>query len=145
MKFNWGHGILSYIILFLILSTIFIIFSLKQNIDLVSDDYYQKGADFSKQIDINKRSLPYRDSISISDADTTISMHFSKSISDSTDSVQIYFFRPSGKHNDVLIEMPLSNKLDINKQQLINGRYVVTISWRKNNEKYMVDKELYVK
>ena len=48
MKFNWGTGIFTFIIIFLLLCVAFIIFAVRQGVNLVHDDYYEKGVDYSE-------------------------------------------------------------------------------------------------
>ena len=55
------------------------VFSFRQNIDLVERDYYDKGANYTEQIEINKRSEIYQDSINTKAGDI-ISIEFCESI-----------------------------------------------------------------
>jgi hypothetical protein len=145
MKFNWGHGILTFIIIFLILSIAFIIFSLNQSADLVSDDYYDQGADYSKQIEINKRSFIYRDSISVKKTDTSIQVILCKSLMNTGDTLNIHFYRPSDKKADLKLRFSMTDNIIIPSKELKSGRYVVKISWKHQGEIYNIDKELFIK
>lgn len=144
MKINWGTGILIFIILFLILSGVFIVFSFQHNNDLVTEDYYNQGAAYSKQIEINKRSAIYNDSVSISKKGSEVEIILSKNLAYMTDSFQIYFFRPSDKTKDYKIEMPSNLRLIVPCVQLLKGRYIIKISWHNKKEKYLLEKDLFV-
>ena len=63
MKFNWGTGILLFLILFLIAAGIFIAFAMRQSVDLVHEDYYERGVDHTSQMEVEKRSAPYQQAI----------------------------------------------------------------------------------
>ena len=64
---------------------------MRQNNDLVSDDYYQKGAKYTDQININQRSLTYQDSIQISKSANQVQIVLSKGLVSSGGSVFVYF------------------------------------------------------
>ena len=64
MKFNWGTGILIFLILFLMAAAVFIGFAMRQDVNLVHEDYYEKGVDYERQMNAEARSVVYRDSVS---------------------------------------------------------------------------------
>ena len=144
MKFNWGNGILIFIILFLILSSIFIIFSFQHANDLVTDDYYNQGAAYSKQIEINKRSAIYSDSLQITNTNEKIEIQVNKGLLNITDSFQIYFFRPSDKSKDYKIGVLKNERIIVPKSRLMKGRYIIKLSWKSKKEIYLIEKEIFV-
>jgi hypothetical protein len=146
MKFNWGTGILIFIILFLIITIAGVIFSVRQNNDLVEKDYYDKGADYSHQIEINKRSAIYQDSILLTDTENYIVVRACSELSKSTASITVYFFRPSDKEKDYTIEFkPVNDSLLVEKSKLAHGRYLAKLSWEKDSKLYMIEKDIFVK
>ena len=144
MKFNWVHGILIFIILFLMLSVAFIIFALNQPQDLVSEDYYNQGADYTKQMEVNSRSNLYRDSINIALLDKDVQVKLCKSLASSADTIKIYFYRPSDKEADIRMKCLMSEAISIPASKLQHGRYVVKMSWTHRGELFNVDKDLTI-
>jgi hypothetical protein len=144
MKFNWGHGILIFIMLFLSLCAAFIIFALNQKHDLVTDDYYEQGAHYSNQIDINNRSDVYKDSVVVNVSEKTVDLLFAKSLVASVDSVSVFFFRPSDKQNDLKVLKKAADVVSIDRTKLLPGRYILKLSWKLNNNVFMVDKDLFL-
>jgi len=146
MKFNWGHGILSFLIGFLALCAAFIVFSVSQSHDLVTDDYYNQGANYSGQILINQRSEPYQDSINISKYENFISIDLPESILSMTDSMELFFYRPSDKSKDIKTTLKnLTESFQFKLEGLSYGRYKVRFTWTGNNEEYLVSKTLDIK
>jgi hypothetical protein len=146
MKFNWGTGILLFIILFLLITIAGVIFSVRQNNDLVEKDYYDKGADYSHQIEINKRSAIYQDSILLTDTENFIVVRTCSELSKSVASITVYFFRPSDKEKDYTIEFkPGNDSLLVEKSKLAHGRYLAKLSWEKDSKMYMIEKDIFVK
>ena len=125
MKLNWGNSILIFIIAFLAVCTAFIIFSIRQNNDLVSDNYYREGADYSTRLEVVSRSQAYYDSIRVIQREDYIALYLAKSIIRNSDKFDIWFYRPSGKKSDLREEVRVdADSLIINKSALTRGRYL---------------------
>ncbi len=145
MKINWGKGLVLFFIIFFAWVLFFVLFALRQNIDLVSDDYYQKGAKYTDQININQRSLAYQDSIHIRTTDNQVQIELSKGLVTSADSVQVYFFRSSDKTKDLKLNFKAAEApFLIDSKRLLHGRFQVYISWRKETKQYNIVKTLDV-
>jgi len=145
MKLNWGQSIVLFFAIFLSLAIGFIIFSLRQNNDLEAENYYEKGADYTHQMEINGRSAVYNDSIQMMNQNSQIVARFSKSIDLMTDTMHINFFRPSDKRFDFEFTSLLnSDSLAIDKSKLVKGRYKVKFQWFQNLISYQVEKEFFI-
>ena len=141
MKLNWGKSLILFFIIFFAWVLFFVLFALRQNDDLVSDDYYQKGAKYTEQININRRSAPYQDSIQISTTSSQIQILLSKGMNTSEDSMQVYFFRSSDKSKDLKIGFRKKDSpVLIERNKLVHGRFIVYCTWSRLNEKYSVTK-----
>ena len=141
LKLNWGNALILFFLIFFIWVFSFVFFAMRQNDDLVTDDYYQQGAKYSDQIIINKSSAPFQDSLEINTSGKRIEISLCKSLITSVDTVQVYFFRSSDKAKDLRFSFskPVSPLL-IEKNGLVHGRYQVFISWNDKGEKFMVNK-----
>jgi len=119
------------------------IFTFRQSNDLVTNDYYEKGADFTHQMETNSRSVIYKDSIRLSERNGFILAGFAKSVNQMADTMHIYFYRPSDKKLDynMSISHP-SDSVKIEKSHLAKGHYTVIFNWLNNQKSYQVEKEL---
>ncbi len=145
MKFNWGHGIFIFMTVFILLGFAAIIFSINQSEDLVSDDYYDKGADYSQQIEVNKRSDIYQDSISIDIVNSNIDVNICESLKANTDTLFMHFYNPSDKKSDIKLKFPLSNNISIPVSTFKSGRYEVKMSWTHLNNLFNLKKDISIK
>ncbi len=144
MKFNWGTGILIFLIVFLIGCGFFIAFAMNQNINLVNEEYYQKGANYSEQIEINKRSVKFQSVIYLKDKGDHIAVYFPDNFASELKSGKILFFRPSDNHNDVAYKMDVTDNVQlVPKSDLLKGRYLVQLSWE-SDATYYLEKEFRV-
>ncbi len=145
MKLNWGYSIILFFIVFCSLMIGFIIFSLRQNNDLVTDDYYEKGAGYTGQLEMNSRSAIYNDSIQLASQNQLIVVRFAKSFKLNSDSILIYFYRPSDKKFDYSLQSLLrSDSITIEKKWLVKGRYTVKFEWMNRQKSYQVEKDFFI-
>ncbi len=146
MKFNWGTGILVFLILFLSAAAVFIFFAMRQDVNLVHEDYYDQGVDYSAQMEVDARSAEYIDSFKTYVEDGSLVVEFEKSLAFSIDSGSVLMFRPSNSSLDV--SMPFGqtrSSLKIPRSELISGRYILKLSWYVEGLKYAVDKTIDIK
>jgi hypothetical protein len=145
IKLNWGNSLIIFFLVFFVWVFSFVFFAMRQNNDLVTDDYYQQGAKYTDQININQRSLAYQDSLQINATASRIQLTLCKSLAVERDSVQVYFFRSSDKAKDRRFGFKKTDSpLMIDKNMLFHGRYLVFVSWNDRGEKFMVKKVLDV-
>jgi len=145
MKFNWGTGILIFLILFLAACAAFIIFAMRQDVNLVHKDYYEKGVDYTEQMNADARSTQFSDKIQIDYNDEYLLIDFEESLVANIDSGKVLLYRPSNSKQDVLFPMTFSeNVIKIPKENLITGRYILKISWYSKSLKYDIDKPVYI-
>jgi len=145
MKLNWGNSIFLFLTVFVLMGIAFVVFSLSKSNDLVTTDYYQKGADYTKQMEITGRSAVYNDSIQVLNQNKNVVVRFAHSINQMTDTMQVYFYRPSDKKLDFNYQGLLNtDSLIIKKEFLSGGRYKVKFQWLYNRESYQIEKEFFI-
>jgi len=145
MKFNWGTGILIILILFLIACAVFITFAMRQDVNLVHRDYYEKGVDYTDQMDVNARSAVLTDSIQVLLKDDYLQVDFEKSIVSKLDSGKVLLYRPSSSKMDITFPMIFTeNSLNINRSNMVSGRYILKLSWYSKGLKYEIDKPVII-
>jgi hypothetical protein len=145
MKFNWGTGIFVFLVVFLLACGIFIYFAMNQQVNLVHKDYYEKGVDYSEQMKVNERSKPFAHSIKTSISNSTLTIKIVDSLAEKIDSGTVLMFRPSDKTKDISVQVKAgASQLEIDKSNLISGRYILKFTWYMNGEKYEVNQPVNV-
>ncbi|MCX7611471.1 MAG: FixH family protein [Ignavibacterium sp.] len=136
-KISWGTGILISIIIFMILTISTTIYLMNQKVDLVTDDYYLKGLDYQKQIDIEKRSTDFSDKILIDYDGQFVIISFPETLKSNLVNGEILFYRPSDSNLDITIPIKLENqKQIIPVSTLKKGFWRIKINWNYNNNNY---------
>ncbi len=139
MKFNWGTGIFIFLILFLLACTVFMIFAARQGINLVHKDYYEKGVNYTEQMEIDARSVEYKNAFKITNTDKQFIVDIENSLSLKIDSGNLILFRPSNSKLDILLTVEQqTQQITFKKEDLINGRYILKFYWYSEGLKYEV-------
>jgi FixH. len=94
-KFNWGTGILITIILFMLIVISTAVYLMNQDVDLVTNDYYNKGINHQQQIDRMNRTNAMDDEVQISPENGYLKLKFPKSYAQKSFNGTIQFYRPS--------------------------------------------------
>lgn len=145
MKFTWGTGILVFLIVFLTACGVFIFFAMRQQVNLVHKDYYEKGVDYSQQMEVNARSKQFARSLLVRSNAEGVFVEIEKSLAERIDSGTMHMFRPSDKTKDIKIAVePKVKNMQFPKKDIINGRYILKFTWYMEGTKYEVDQPVNV-
>ena len=145
MKFDWGTGILIFLILFLLAAAAFMVFAFKQDVNLVYKDYYNKGVDYTEQMDVIARSENYYSALETRLENEFLVLDFEESLALKIDSGSVLMYRPSDSKQDLILPLDLwENRVIIPKDQLISGRYILKLFWYSEGLKYEVDKQVNI-
>jgi hypothetical protein len=144
-KFTWGTGIFLFLVLFLAASAAFIVFAARQQVNLVHQDYYEKGVDYSDQMRVNARSKPFLKALKTNSESDFFIVEIHESLSEKIDSGTVLMFRPSDKTKDIAARLTANAaRLEFDKRALINGRYILKFTWYSDGLKYEIDQPVNV-
>lgn len=145
MKFNWGTGILIVLILFVMAAAAFIVFAMKQDVNLVHKDYYEKGVDYTDQMNVITRSEPLKEKITIQQNSNGLQISIDSLLATTVDSGKVFLYRPSGSNRDleILLNKPVENII-IPAEKLIGGRYILKTQWYSGGLRFEIDQPVIV-
>ncbi len=146
MKFNWGTGILLFIILFLLLAALFIGFAMRQDVSLVHEDYYERGVDYTRQMKTEARSKKYQHAIHTKLQDGSLQIEIEKSLAKEMDSGEVLLYRPSNSDLDLHLNFVRPDSLIIIPgDRLITGRYILQLQWLSGGQQYQFKEPLFIR
>jgi len=146
MSFNWGKGIFVFLVIFVSLGIAFMIFAFSQDINLVYDNYYEKGVDYSSQIERKENGAKYQNLIDIKSENKSFVVEFPEKFQADTAGVKIYFYNPKNGKDDVSFYVKGNQKtFIINKKDLKNGRYLAKFTWKNEKKEFFIEKTVIVK
>lgn len=145
MKFNWGTGILIFLILFLLACAGFIFFAFQQDVNLVHKDYYEKGVDYSEQMKVEARSSVYKNAFTTTNQNDFLLVNIEENLASKIDSGSVLMFRPSSSKQDIWFALDINNnEVKISKENLVSGRYILKIFWYSEGLKYETDRPVNI-
>lgn len=146
IKFNWGTGIVIAIIVMVSGMIFMVSIALRQDYDLVENDYYQKSIDYQKHIDQvkNTESLPGK--IKFDQTADLLKLTFPKLADPGNYSGEIHFYSPVEEKRDETMKLKLNDKFEqaIRLSGLKPGRYTVKIDWSTGKTSYYQEQEVVV-
>lgn len=131
-KSRWGIGILAAYIGFIagIMTLVFI--SMSQQIDLVSEKYYDQGIRYQERIDALRNSASLKDKLTIESEAGNLVLHFPRQISPHAIGGTITLYRPDNKSGDAQVGVALDTAFTqrIPSAKFQRGLWRVKVDWR---------------
>jgi len=137
---NWGNKVVLSFIAFVIIIVTMVVVSMKQDIFLVSEDYYDKEVKYQSQIDKMKLASSERATVTISKDSDKVQFDFS----DVPEKGEILFFRPSDATKDFKVEVMKEKRQSLLKDNLGKGYWKMKISWSANGNDYYTEKSIVI-
>ena len=141
---NWGKGIILSFGVFIALIVTMVVISIKQNINLVANDYYVQEIAYQDQID---RMQNHRDSnlmkITHDRSKHNVILSYGNSSAISGD---VLFFRPSDASKDIRTQL----KLSADREQVFDlrnmqpGLWKIKITWKEGGEEYYYEQAIVI-
>ncbi|MBK7978576.1 MAG: FixH family protein [Ignavibacteriae bacterium] len=141
MKVSWGVGITVSIIVFMLISVMFIYIAFNQDVNLVRDDYYEAEVKYNETMEKVKRTSALVDKLKISVIENNIQLQFPKISKSENINGNILLYRPSERNKDLSITIrPDSNYLQtINTANMLSGMWKVKVDWTADSISYLND------
>ncbi len=118
-------------------------YMMNQDVDLVTDNYYDKEVKYQQQIDTEKRTDALEKNIDVNILNNTLIVTFPDS---SNVNGELYFYRPSDFKKDFKIPIKIDNKREqaVNISKVEKGYWKLKVSWNMNNYEYYSEKSIYI-
>lgn len=142
---KWSHGIAISITFFIVFILFLVSKTMKENIDLVAEDYYAQEIAYQEVIDgsENYRALGVNLELSQSEDEIYLKVPLGETTDEVKPEGKVLFFRPSDKKLDKEYQISTS-ELSFEKEQFTPGHYVVKCSWTHNGTDFYHERPIYV-
>ncbi len=144
MKFNWGTGIVIAMIVMITGMLVLVSVAIRQNFDLVDNDYYQKSINYQQHIEKvrNNEALPEKIRIELSDGSLRLNFPGLSGYRDF--SGEIHFYSPVEQKRDLIVPIQPESSLVqvIDLKNLEKGRYQIKIDWKVKGTGYYQEEEI---
>lgn len=147
MKFNWGHGITVFFVIFVSLMLTALFVSRTKNIDLVTEDYYSAELKYQDHLDCIQRSNEKGFKLEASEVDNFLVIQFPIELVRSKElEGQVHIYRPSNAALDILEPLSVDSigRMHIPRIRLHQGIYTIKVDFSLNKVNYYLEKELRI-
>jgi hypothetical protein len=142
MKLNWGHRLVFFTILFMVFIILMVVAISRQKVDLVDQNYYEKGIRYQEEINKYSFDDSIAQSITFDMAQRVLS--FKMNIADVGGNM--IFYRPSDSGLDFAVPFNLDEKGEFNysTSSLKPGNWKVIFEWTLNGQKMASEKQIVI-
>lgn len=145
-KFHWGHGILIFLIVFLLFVALVIRYAMKQKINLVTPDYYNKELIYQQDINKLENTNRLSEKVTVEMMNDKILVQFP--ILDSSQYISgfLQVYRPSDYELDLNYELDLTEnyRIMIPLDSLQKGVYDLIVDWKCDTVEYLQKERIHI-
>ena len=146
LKLNWGTRIAVLYIGFVLLIVLMMTLSMRQKVELVSNDYYDKELVFQNKIDEMNNANALLEKITHSITDNSFLIQYPSQFKGHKVEGTVLFFRPSDASKDFtkVIQMGENMQQNIELNSFSKGMYKMQISWKVNDTPYFSEETIVI-
>lgn len=139
---NWGKGIVIAFVGFALFIGVLVAVCVRQEMSLVSPDYYQQELDFQDQIERIENTAMLKQLPVISIVNDTLKLAYGN-LSNTKNGV-LKLTRASSARHDVKFDVPDNNLLEVSfpLRNLPRGRYKGSFAWAMDGKEYYIDQSI---
>lgn len=142
MKFSWGKGIFITYAVFLVAILSVVVYLYTMDVNLVTEDYYEKELRHQEQIDKENRTNSLPENLKITVDQGIINLKFPSLFKPYQISGLVRFYRPSDSQKDFSVNIELGDKLEqtISTAKMLKGYWRIKVDWSANQNEYFNEK-----
>ena len=144
----WPYAIAIYFAVFITFIAVFIVWAIRQNMDLVCKDYYNDEVLFQKQIDTVNRTHAFAKEVAIQydEAAHALTVRLPAEHAIQQVSGSIHFYRPSDAKLDRELKLTPSDQGTqcIDTAKLQPGLWNVRVQWKANSQEFSLDQRIVI-
>jgi hypothetical protein len=135
---SWGIKITFLYSGFVALILTMVVLTMRENVDLVSEDYYQQELDYQEKINTIERTHRLDEPLTWEITPQSLVLRVPERFAKDRVTGSVFFFRPSDKRLDKTIAIPAGTdrERNISLTVLKSGLYNMQISWTAGGENY---------
>jgi len=144
MKINWGTGIVIALVVMISGMIYLVSIAVRQDYDLVDNDYYQKSVNYQQHIEEVKNTAALAEKIRLEQTTDSLKLIFPSLSAIQDYSGEIHFYSPVEEKRDETFKLKLNGNFiqSISLKSLKSGRYTVKIDWSANKVSYYQEEDI---
>ena len=145
IRFHWGVGIATFYTVFALATIGFVVFAMSQEVELVSDTYYEDSLRHDLDMAARQRTDALGDAFTIvpRHADGDVVIHWPREMAPLVRGEAV-LYRPSSAASDVAVRLQpdADGRQVIATETLARGRWQMKVSWRAADLEYRATRDL---
>ncbi|MEM7551982.1 MAG: FixH family protein [Bacteroidota bacterium] len=140
---NWGKGIALSFILFAGFIMFMVVKCFQQDFHLVTEEYYREEVNYQQRIEERNNLKRLDEELQITSGNGFVKIDFPTAKAEG----KIAFYRPNNSVLDKNYEIKLAegnSYQNIDKAELLQGRYRVKVSWTDGTDDFFGEKLIYI-
>lgn len=145
IQWHWGTKLVIAMAAFMLMILSFVFVMLQQDIDLVEKDYYPKGQAHQQMITRVQNTIPYASQIMVENNEERIMVSFPDFFCPVKTSGEVHMYHRVSTANDLMVALTLNENGEFSyPATLLQGRYIMKISFRQDGIEYYTEKNITV-
>jgi hypothetical protein len=145
MKFNWGYKILVVYLLFVAGILYMVIQASRQQVDLVTPDYYAQELKYQEKIDQSQRAADLSERVKFEIAGERVNLQFPPEFRDRKISGHILLYYPADVKKDVHADFSTTNAQSYLSLPVRNpGMHVLQVNWEADGVTYYIEEPIFI-
>jgi len=142
---NWGYKVVIVYCLFIVGILTMVYKCTQQNVDLVSENYYEQEVKYQDQYNRMQNSNHPENKLAINASLGTAEIQFPASYVNSKVDGKITFFRPDNKNLDFSVPVELASGIQkIQSEKLTKGYWKVQIYWNADGKPFYQEDKVHI-
>jgi nitrogen fixation protein FixH len=146
MKIHWGTGLAAGIVSFALLMAIMVAIAMSNRVDLVTDQYYDRGIAYQERINSLRRTAAREEKPLVTVSPEQLTIEFPRQSRDATPAGTITMYRPADKLLDLVLRVtPDSAGVQhIVTRSLDRGLWKLQIAWHEGDQDYYTEQPVMI-
>jgi hypothetical protein len=146
---NWGTKLTLVILVFIGLMAVMVIYSFRQDLNMVTDNYYEKDLRYQEQIEKirNSKLLIDKPKVLFRASDKILAIQFPENLLYNQIKGEIHLYRPSDDKMDRTYSISLDERGSqfIDAASFSKGDWIVKLSWNDQHLEYYDEITIFVR
>ena len=146
LKISWGNGIVIAFGVFMSVNVLTAVYLMNQDVNLVSEDYYDEEIKYQQQIDRMERTSRLEKKQIVSFDGSIVKIKIPKSVLSKRLTGEIYFYRPSNSKSDIKIPL-ITDTLGVQVipvERLEKGLWTIKVTWLSIGKEYFSEDRILI-
>jgi hypothetical protein len=145
MKFNWGYKIAAVYLVFVAGMMYLVVQSSRQQVDLVTPDYYAQELKYQDRIDESQRADALSEQLQYSIDNNVLSIKFPSEFMGKPITGTVLLYCPANKENDISRSITVSDgRMNFTLPEKNKGAHELQVSWEVDGVKYYFGKSVFI-